>query len=258
MRKLFLFALSALFSVSAFAAIKTETLVYKQGKTSCEGLVVYDDALSGKLPGVLVVHAWMGPTSYEKRRAEQLAGLGYVAFVADIYGKGVRAKNTEEAGKLSGIYKADRALMRARAQAALDTFVKNPHIDPAKIAAIGYCFGGTVALELARSGAPLGGVVSFHGGLNTPNLDDAKKIKGKILALHGGDDPYVPASEVTVFEQEMRDANVDWQIVKYGGAVHGFTHPYHGSDKKTGAAYDAKADQRSWDHMKTFFSEIFK
>jgi len=205
-----------------------------------------------------VVHEWMGLDDYVKRRADMLAQLGYVAFAADIYGKGVRADSMEEAQRLSGIYKGDRPLMRTRAQAALDILKKQAQVDSAKVATMGYCFGGTVALELARSGADMLGAVSFHGGLNTPNSQDASKIKGKILVLHGGDDSFVPADEVAAFEDEMRSAKVDWQLNSYGNSVHGFTNDRNGSDNSKGVAYNAKADKRSWEAMKTFFNEIFK
>jgi dienelactone hydrolase len=186
-----------------------------------------------------------------------LAGLGYVAFAVDMYGAGVRPKAGEEAGKEAGKYKKDRKLMRARVRAGLDTLLKQDGVDATKVAAIGYCFGGTTALELARSAAPLAGVVSFHGGLATGAPEDMKQFKGKVLVLHGADDPHVDADEVAAFRKEMRDAGVDWQLVAYGGAVHSFTNPNAGSDKSRGAAYDEKADKRSWEAMRSFFAEIF-
>jgi dienelactone hydrolase len=176
----------------------------------------------------------------------------------DIYGKGVRPKNGQEAGEQAGKFKSDRALLRARINAALDVLRKNEHVDPKRIAAIGYCFGGTTVLELARSGADIAGVVSFHGGLDTPTPADAKHIKCKVLALHGADDPYVPPAQVAAFEKEMTDAGVDWQLIKYSGAVHAFTNPEAGNDNSKGAAYNERADQRSWEAMKLFFAEIFR
>jgi dienelactone hydrolase len=187
-----------------------------------------------------------------------LAKLGYFAFAADIYGKGNRPKSGEEAGKLASVYKNDRVLMRQRINLALDELKKQKLVNTDKIAAIGYCFGGTVALELARSGADIKGIVSFHGGLDTPNPADAKNIKAKILVLHGGDDPYVNAEQVSSFKKEMVDAGVDYQIFIYGGAVHSFTNPNSGNDPSKGAAYNERADKRSWEAMKTFFTEIFK
>jgi dienelactone hydrolase len=191
-------------------------------------------------------------------RVEKLAEAGYVALAIDMYGQGIRPKTPEECGKQAGIYRGDRALMRARARAGLDELLKNPLVDPSRVAAIGYCFGGGVALELARSGAPLAGVVSFHGNLDTPNPDDARQIKGKILVCHGADDPFVTAEQVTAFEKEMRDAKVDWQLIKYGNAVHSFTRPDSGDDPSKGAAYNAAADRRSWAAMLAFFGEIFQ
>ncbi|MBK9374339.1 MAG: dienelactone hydrolase family protein [Holophagales bacterium] len=251
-------ALGAAAALPAFAAVKTEIVEYKDGDQTCEGFLAYDDAAKGRLPGVVVVHEWMGLGDYAKERATKLAGLGYVAFAADIYGKGIRAKDTKEAGQLAGKYKGDLPLLRSRARAAFDTLAKNGRVDAAKLFAIGYCFGGTTVLELARSGAPLAGTVSFHGGLATKDPADAKNVKGRVLVLHGAADPYVPPAEVAAFQKEMDDAKVDWQMVYYSGAVHSFTNPGAGTDPSKGAAYDAKADRRSWEAMKAFFAETTK
>lgn len=243
---------------SARAEIKTETVEYKQGDATLEGFHAYDDSISGKRPGVLIVHQWKGLGEYEKKRAEMLAKLGYNVFAADIYGKGIRPTTPKEAGGLAGKYKSDRALLRERVKSGLEALRKNAMTDPKKIAAIGYCFGGTTVLELARSGEDISGVVSFHGGLSTPNPTDAKNIRGKVLALHGADDPNVPAPEVAAFEDEMRKAGADWQLVSYGGAVHSFTDWNAGSDNSRGAAYNERADKRSWEAMKGFFNELFR
>lgn len=242
----------------AHGEIKLESIEYKQGEVTCEGVVAYDTTVQGKRPGVLIVHQWKGLTAYERKRAEMLAGLGYAVLCADIYGKGVRANNPKDAAALAGKYKGDRALLRARVNAALEQLKKLSMVDTKRTAAMGYCFGGTTVLELARSGADVAAVVSFHGGLNTPNAADAKSIKGRVLALHGADDPYVPALEVSAFEEEMRKANVDWQLVAYGGAVHSFTDWNAGGDNSKGAAYNEKADKRSWEAMKVFFAEVLK
>ena len=239
-------------------AIRTETVEYREGDTVLEGFVAWDDAISGPRPGVLVVHQWMGLTDYEKKRCEMLAGLGYVAFAADIYGKGVRPANPGEAGGMAGKYKADRPLLRRRVAAGLAQLKSLPTCNASKTAAIGYCFGGTTVLELARAGADVAGVVSFHGGLGSPTPADAANIRGKVLALHGADDPFVPAAEVAGFEKEMREAKCDWQLVAYGGAVHSFTHWTAGSDNSKGAAYNEKADRRSWAAMVAFFQELFR
>jgi dienelactone hydrolase len=253
---LVLLPLALLSALPARAAIKTEVVEYKQGDTVLEGFLAYDDAAKDKRPGVVVVHDWMGLSDNTRKRARELAELGYVAFAADIYGKGVRPKDGKEADALAGKYKGDRVLLRARAQAALDTLKKNAHVDAAKVAATGYCFGGTTALELARSGAPLVGVVSFHGGLETSMPADAKTLKAKVLALHGAEDPYVPAKEVEAFEGEMRAAKADWQLVKYSGAVHAFTIVEAGNDPSKGAAYNALADKRSFEAAKDFLAEV--
>jgi dienelactone hydrolase len=247
----------ALGAVSLHAAIQTKTVEYKQGDATLEGVLVWDDAKTGARPGVLVVHQWLGLTDYEIGRAKQLAELGYVAFCADIYGKGIRPKDTGEAGKLAGKYKSDRQLLRARVNAALDEFKKSDLVDANRIAAIGYCFGGTTVIELALSGADIKGIVSFHGGLDAPSPADAKNIKCKVLVCHGADDPFEKASDLAAFEDEMRQANVDWVLVKYGGAVHSFTQPMAGNDNSKGAAYNERADRRSWAAMKMFFTGIF-
>jgi dienelactone hydrolase len=200
----------------------------------------------------------MGLTSYEKMRAEQLASLGYMAFAADIYGKGIRPQNPQDASAQAGIYYKDRQLLRARINAALDILKNNKFVNPAKIAAIGYCFGGGTVLELARSGADIAGAISFHGTLDTPNPAEARNIKCKILILHGANDPYSNAEKIAGFEDEMNKANVDWQLVLYSGAVHSFTIPTAGNDPSTGSAYNEKADKRSWEAMKQFFAEIFR
>ena len=168
MRKITLLALLSALPISTWAAIKTEIVEYKHGDTVCEGFLAYDDAAKGKVPGVVVVHEWTGLGDYAKMRASMLAKLGYAAFAIDMYGKGVRAKDHEEAAKLSGIYRNDRALMRSRAKAGLEVLRKNLRVDTKRIAAIGYCFGGTTVLEMARSGEDLRGVASFHGSMETP------------------------------------------------------------------------------------------
>ncbi len=244
-------------STAAEAKVKTEVVTYKQGTTVLEGYLASDDAVTGKRPGVLVVHAWMGLDDNAKKRTEMLAGLGYIAFAADIYGKGVRPKDKAEAAKQATTYKTDRALLRSRVTAALAELTKNPKVDASKVAAIGYCFGGTTVLELARSGAAVKGVASFHGGLDSPTPADGKKIKAKVLVLHGAEDQQKPEN-IAAFRKELTDANVDWQMVEYGGATHCFTHKDAGADVSSGCAYNAAADARSWAAMRAFFDEIFK
>jgi dienelactone hydrolase len=257
MKKFILIALILLFQTSAQAAIRSETVEYQDGDAVLEGYLAYDDALQGPLPGVLIVHEWTGLGPYVKRRAQEIAGLGYVAFAADIYGKGIRPKNQQEAALQSGIYKKDRALMRRRVNAGLQALEKDPRADRSRLAAIGYCFGGTTVLELARSGADVRGVVSFHGGLDSLAPQDAKHIKAKVLVLHGADDPFSPPQDIAAFQDELRKAGVDYQFVFYGGAGHSFTNPEAGGDPSKGAAYNASADRRSWEAMKQFLTEIF-
>jgi dienelactone hydrolase len=249
--------LSAILLVTAslHAAIQSKTVTYQQGDTTLEGVLVWDDAVSGPRPGVLVVHQWLGLTEYEQRRATMLAQLGYVAFCADIYGQGVRPTNTAAAGAEATKYKTDRALLRARVNAGLEQLRKSELVDPRRLAAIGYCFGGTTVLELARSGADVKGVVSFHGGLDSPAPADGRNIKGAVLVCHGADDPFEKPEDLTAFESEMRDAKVDWRLIKYGGAVHSFTQPDPGF-VNPGARYNEKADKRSWEDMKRFLAEV--
>jgi dienelactone hydrolase len=258
MHAFLILSLSLAITMIASAKLHTEALAYKDGDTALEGYLAYDDSFSGQRPAVLVCHEWWGLVDYAKRRAEQLASLGYVAFALDMYGKRDTAKTPEEAmAKVKPFY-SDRSLMRRRALAGLSVLRENPLTDPKRIAVIGYCFGGTTALEIARSGADVAGVVSFHGVLTTANPADARNIKCKVLVLTGADDPNVPADQVKAFEEEMRGGGVDWQLVSYGGAVHAFTNPAAGNDPSKGAAYNERADRRSWEAMKSFFAEIFK
>lgn len=240
------------------AQVHSRLIEYRDGDTLLEGYLCYDDSIiKGKRPGVLIAHQWMGLGDYEKKRAEMLAKLGYNVFAVDIYGKGVRPRDAREAGALAGKYKADRDLLRKRMTAGLEVLETNELTDPHQIAAIGYCFGGTAVIELARNGADIAGVVSFHGGLDSPRPEDGRNIKCKVLAMQGADDPFVTPKEMAAFEDEMRKARVDWELIKYGGAVHAFTQWDAGSDNSKGAAYNEEADKRSWEQMKQFFAEIF-
>jgi dienelactone hydrolase len=256
MQVLFAALVGAAFTAgSAHAAIKVETVDYKQGDTALEGWLVYDDATTAKRPGVLVFPEWMGPSGHEKDVAERLAKLGYVAFVADVYGKGVRPATPQAAGAEAGKYYKDRALLLERAMAGFEQLRQSPMADTGKLAAIGYCFGAMPALDLARSGAALVDVVSLHGSLSTPSPENAKNIKAHVLVLHGAADPIVSAPAVAAFEKEMTDAGVvDWQVVLYGGAMHAFTDKTHPSSPDHGIKYDATADQRAWQAM----TELFK
>lgn len=234
--------------------MKTETIEYKEGSTTCEGFAAYDE--KSKKPGVVIFPEWNGVSDHTMKRAQMLCELGYSAFVADVYGKGVRPTTMDACAAEAGKYYGNRGLLRARAKAALDALRKLPGTDASKLLGIGYCFGGLTVLELARDGADMRGVVSFHGSLNTPNPSDAKNIKAKVLALHGADDPVVPPAEVAAFEQEMRDAKVDWQLVSYGNAVHSFTNFTMPEGIPGPASYNKKVDQRSWLAMQDFFKEV--
>jgi len=241
---------------TVFAKLQSRTVEYQQGDAVLEGYLAYDDKFKGARPGVMVVHEWNGIEDYTRSRADQLAALGYVAFAADIYGKGMRPVSMEDAAKTSGKYKADPLLWHARALAGLDTLKAQKNVDGGKIAAIGYCFGGSTVLELARAGAALNGVVSFHGNFATKNPAKVGAVKTKILVLHGANDPFVKEDEYEDFVEEMIASKADWQMVSYGNAVHKFSNPHAGNEPTKGFAYDRSADQRSWEAMKTFFKEV--
>ncbi|MBK1883051.1 dienelactone hydrolase family protein [Luteolibacter pohnpeiensis] len=255
-----LLALVSLLSLpfAAQAKLIEKTVDYEQGGQTLEGFHVYDDATTGKRPGILIIHQWTGLTDYEKGRARQLAEMGYNVFAADIYGKGIRPQ-VPEAAKVSGKYKADRKLYRERLDAGLQQLKSDNLTDPSRIAAIGYCFGGGGVLELARSGADIAGVVSFHGDLSSDPDYRAKKdgVHTKVLVLQGADDPYAPEEQVKAFQKEFSEAGADWQFISYSGTVHSFTQKMAGNDPSKGAAYHEASDRRSWQAMKDFFAEIF-
>ena len=239
--------------------VKQKLVEYRDGDAVLEGVLVFNAAAptTTKLPGVIVVPDWLGVGPFAIARAGKLAGMGYIALVADIYGKGVRPTNAQEAGAQAGKYKQDRALLRSRVNAALAVLREQAGCDAGRLAAIGYCFGGTTVLELARSGAAVAGVASFHGGLDSPTPADAKNIRGKVLVMHGADDPHVPPAEVAAFQEEMRAAKVNWEFIAYSGAVHSFTNPQAGNDPAKGAAYNEQADRRSWQRLTAFLRELF-
>lgn len=241
----------------ALAEIKTKEIEYKHGDVTLQGFLAYDDAVQGKRPGVIVFHEWWGMDNYARSRARQLAELGYVAFAADMYGRGVTADTAQQAGQLAGKLDSDRALLRERAAAGLNVLTDQPQTDASRLGAIGYCMGGKVALELARSGADLDAVVSFHGSLGTPMPAKAGTFKPMVLIANGADDTFVSEEEKEKFYAEMNAAKVDFMFVDYAGAVHSFTNP--GADKHgiPGVKYNEKADRRSWAGMRQVFDEAF-
>lgn len=245
-------------NTSAQAAVTRKTVDYQDNGQVFEGLLVMPDGPAEKRPLVLMVHNWMGVTAETEKQARRFAEQGYVVFAADVYGKGIRPHDAKEAGGQATTYKSDRALFRQRLNLALVTALQQPGVDSEKVAVVGYCFGGTGALELARSGAELQAIISFHGGLDSPKPADGSNITGQVLALHGADDPYVPAKDVAAFEAEMHANNVNYQLIKYPGAVHSFTAMGAGSDNSKGAAYNAAADQQSFEAASKLLANALK
>jgi dienelactone hydrolase len=243
-------ALAAMLQAAAAAAeLKTQTVDYRQGDTALEGYLAYEDAPAGKRPGVLLLHRRDGMSELTRENAQMLARLGYAAFAADIFGKSVRPKEVKEMQEQSAIYNKDRALMRARAQAAFDVLRQNPLADPARLAMVGYCFGGTVAVELAETGAPVLGTVTIHGSFRNFAPAAASNIKGRFLILHGAEDPVAPLEEVNALIRDFRAAKLDWQMELYSGTAHGFSTPKNKAEERANALAQAA--------MARFFSDIF-
>ena len=235
---------------------KAQSFEYKHDGLVCEGHATWDDA-GGKRPGILVFPEWVGVGEYTHRRAEMLCELGYNSVVVDVYGKGIRPNTPETCGAEMMKYATNRPLLQARAREGLNELKKVPNTDLSKVAAIGYCFGGMAVLEMARDGQDLKGVVSFHGVLATPKPLTAGKYNGKILVLHGVDDPVVPDDQVMGFWKEMRDAKANWEFVAYGNALHTFTNWLMPEEGPPPAVYNKQADKRSWIAMQDFLKEIF-
>lgn len=261
MKKIFLFILvTFIISLPAMGAVQTKEVEYKADDTVMQGYLAYDDSIEGKRPGVLVVHEWWGHNAYARKRAEMLAELGYTALAVDMYGDGKTADHPEDAGKFSGELKKNMPAAVARFTAAMDLLKKDPTVLPDKIAAIGYCFGGGLVLELARAGIDLDGVVSFHGSLATSSPAKRGKVKAKVLVLHGEDDPFIKAEEIDAFKKEMKAAKVDYTFISYPGVVHSFTNPEadkFGAKFNLPLAYDKEADEKSWQAMRIFLVDIF-
>lgn len=226
------------------------------GDVALEAFFAFDDAISGRRPAVLINHAWGGRDDFVAEKAKKLAELGYLGFALDMYGKGILGTGPEENAKLMQPFMDDRTLLQKRILSALVAVKLLPWTDESRIAAIGFCFGGLCVLDLARSGADIRGVVSFHGLLGSPEQTKNNRIKAKVLALHGHDDPMVPVEQVIAFEQEMTLAGVDWQLHCYGNTMHAFTNPV-ANNPDFGTVYQADADRRSWQSMRNFLEEIF-
>ena len=244
-------------SISVQAGIYLDSFQYHHGDTVLEGYLAYDASNRSKRPGVLIVHDSTGLGPYVKKRADALAKLGYVAMAIDMYGVDSRPASSNEASQRAAFLKSNRDLIRDRALVGLGVLTKHPLTDTKRLAAIGYSLGGTVVLELARSGAELRGVVSFYGDPHSPVPDETKKIKGKVLIFHGGQDPFVSEDKLDAFRREMETGEVDWQLVSYESAYHGFANPESGTDPSGGMAYHEEADLKSWVAMRRFFKKIF-
>jgi dienelactone hydrolase len=261
MKKTALILASLISALVANAKIVTRAVPYEHAGVKLEGYLAYDDAKTaeGKLPGVLVVPEWWGLNEYPKHRAEQLAQLGYVAFAADMYGAGVVTTDPKKAGQLAGQFYG-KPLMAERARAGLDQLLGTGLVDASRVAAIGYCFGGATVQALAWSGAPVAGIVSFHGSL-IPAPASASALKTKVLICHGALDSFEKKEDIDAFKKSVDDAKIDYVFISYAGAVHAFTNP--GADEVAkqanlqGIAYNAAADRRSWQHMQDFFGELF-
>jgi dienelactone hydrolase len=257
-KKLLLTVLAlSLYAGAARAEVKTKEVVYEHDGVKLKGYLAWDDAAKGKRPGVLVVHEWWGLNEYERKRAEQLAVLGYVAFACDMYGEGKTTQHPKEAKAMSGEVRGNMKTWLGRAAAGLKVLQDHEGVDGKKLAAIGYCFGGSTALQMAFNGQPLAAAVSFHGALPVPSEEQAKGVKARLLICHGALDTFIPEETAQKFRAALDEAKVDYQMVYYGGAVHSFTVP--GADKAgvKGIAYNENADRRSFQHMQLLFNEVF-
>lgn len=246
---------------TAQAGVVTREVDYQSGGVTLKGYLAYDDAVQGARPGVLVVHEWWGMNDYARKRARMLAELGYTALALDMYGDGRQAHHPDDAGQFSSEIMKNQDLARARFNAALDLLRREKTVDPGRVAAIGYCFGGAVVLQMARYGSDLKGVVSFHGSLNPISPAEPGAIKAKILVLTGADDPFVPAEQVEQFKKEMDAAKADYKVIAYPGARHSFTNPdadEFGKKFNMPLAYDKAADEASWKEMQDFFRVVLK
>lgn len=250
-----LLLLLTIMALQANAQLKP--VAYAEGAQKLNGFAAIPSKPLKQKPGILILPAWLGINDHCKEVAGKLSKLGYHAFIADIYGEGNYPAGPQDAGKLAGHYKSDYQAYQKRIKAALDQLIKSG-ADANNIVVIGYCFGGTGALEAARAGMNVKGVVTFHGGLGKDSSRKNETIKSKVLVLHGADDPYVPQKDVEAFQKEMNDGKADWQMIYYSNAVHAFTEKEAGNDNSKGAAYNEKADKRSWSHFMVFLTELFQ
>lgn len=256
MKNAFLPLLLAASLGSVQAEVRVERIDYQIDGAPYQGLLVYDDTVTSPRPGLLMVPNWLGATERAAEKAARAAGDRYVVFVADLYGRDVRPSGAEEAGKAVGPLRADRLLMRRRAQASLEELLRHTdQVDAQRVAAIGFCFGGGAILELARGGAPLDAFISFHGNLDTPNPAGNGNIRGSVLVLHGADDPAVPKQQVDEFVAAMRKTDVDWQLVSYGNAVHSFTDPYANVPGRN--KYNPQVAERAFEAMNDLLDQVF-
>ena len=236
--------------------IQTRTIDYQDGDVDLQGYLAWDDAVEAKRPGVMIAHAWAGRSDLENGKAEALAKLGYVGFALDNFGRGILGTNTEENSALIQPFLDDRAMLQGRLQIALEVLKGLDEVDASRVAAIGFCFGGLCVLDLARTETDIRGVVSFHGLFGSPGNTAGNKIKAKVLALHGWDDPMAPPDQVVSLAEELSSMGADWQVHGYGNTMHAFTNP-QANDQDFGTVYSPDADRRSWNAMQDFLSEIF-
>ena len=261
MKQLGILVLSLLLATSVFAEVTGKEVTYQAGDTTLNGYLVTDDAKTGKRPGVLVVHEWWGHNDYARKRARMLAELGYTALAVDMYGDGKTAEHPDDAGKFAGEVRNNMPAAESRFRAAMELLQSQADIDKNEIAAIGYCFGGGVVLEMARRGIDLKGVASFHGSLGTAEPAQAGRVKASVLVFNGDADPFVSAEQIAAFKQEMSAAGVDYKFIGYPGVKHSFTNPEadsFGEKFNLPLQYDAEADRQSWLELQNFFARIFR
>ena len=237
-------------------AIQTRLISYQHGAVTLEGFLAWDDTISGPRPAVAICHTWAGRSEFEQRKAVKLAELGYVGFALDMYGQGVLGAGPEENSALMAPFMQDRALLQARIAQGVTAVREQPEVDSARVAAMGYCFGGLCVLDLARCGGDVVGVVSFHGMFNAPDNTAGNRISAKVLCLHGYDDPMAQPQSMLDLAAELSAADADWQVHAYGNTVHAFTNPA-ADDAQMGTVYDAGADRRSWRSLQNFLEEVF-